>query len=212
MEMVRDALRPTGDQFGLSTDFPGGGYATSYYSLSKIVPTRQRYTVLALARETLLLEAGDDAINRPGCLAMLGSFALQEGNSAEAVEFYERALLIHTRSGNQRGIGELLCELSLARLQSGQWSKAADEAVRGIALMRDDSDPNSGRIDGFLVRAMFKSAYVQLRTLRPSGALLYYEALKLAKNNGYTDQYAQWSPAGIGKKAWSAIVSRFGGH
>lgn len=212
LEMVRNALRPSGDLLGSSTDFPGGGYATSYYSLSKMVPASERRAVLALARETLLMEAEDDAKNRPGCLALLGSIVLQEGNPIEAIELYEKALTIHTRSKNQKGMGELLCELSLARLQSGQWSKAAAEAERGIALMRDDGGSDSGKVDGPLIRAMFKSAYVQLRTLRPGGAFLYFEALKLAKEMGYTDQYTQWGPAGIGNKVLRGITSRFDGH
>lgn len=200
LEIVRAALRPTGDKLGTSTEFPGGGYATSYYSLSKLVPSDYRLEVLALARQTLLLEVGDDAKNRPGSLAMLGSFALQEGRPVEGAQLYEQALAIHTRNKDQRAMGEMLCELSLAQLQCGNRSKAAMSAAEGIRLMQVDEGSGEVRVDGFLVRAMFKAAFVQLRAMRPSGAVLYYQALRLAMKGGYTDQVAQWGPSGIGRR------------
>lgn len=210
LETVREALRPIGDRLGTSTNFPGGGYATSYYSLSKLVPPNHRLDVLALARETLLLEAGDDAKNRPGCLAMLGSFALQEGKPIEAAQLYEQALAIHTHNSDLRAMGEMLCELSLAQLQCGDRSKAAMAAAEGIRLMQCDGVPGKAKIDGFLIRAMFKAAYVQLRAMRPGGAILYYQALKLARDGGYTDQYAQWGPSGIGRRIMRIVNARIG--
>lgn len=96
---------------------------------------------------------------------------------------------------NPRAMGEALGDLAFARLFAGQLSRAISESREGVQLMQTPGANGEYVVDGFLVRAMFKSAAIhilggQLRR----GFALYRDAVSHAQAKHLDDQYGQWKP------------------
>jgi len=189
---------------GQPTHFPGGAYASSYYSLSRRVPARLRNEALDIARTTLRMEENlFPGLYLPGMEALKASIALESGHGSEAIEIFERIVRFHKdQKSSPRDLGQVLCELAFARMLSGDRRRAAAEAEEGVQLMQQPGPDGSIVVDGFLVRAMFKTAAAQVFAAQPVKAMqLYGEALRHAKDKNLHDQYEQWRPRSLAKHA-----------
>jgi hypothetical protein len=206
LDVVRQALRKDGstDAAEQPTEFPGGAYCSSYYSLAKLLRGNDKRFALDLARKTLRMGWDEAAFaSVPGNMALLGSIALESGEPQEAVQHFERALHIQrSMKASPRAIGEVLCELAFARLFAGQTSRAIGESREGVDLMRMPDADGQFVIDGFLVRAMFKAAAIHFRAGRVlRGFQLYSEASGHARDKHLDDQYRQWRPWALIERA-----------
>lgn len=194
-------------------EFPGGAYATSYYSLSKLLRGSVRRQALDLASETLRMGWDPAAFALdPGNLAVAGSIALELGNTPEAIDCYEQSVALRKRPGEQpRKLGEALCELAFAHLLAGQRDRALSASKEGVELMRRPLANGQIVIDGFLVRAMFKRAVILLRSGRIGpGLSLYKEALHLAREYKLDDQYRQWKVSALVRQVLRRVRSSLG--
>ena len=216
LEHVRRALRESGnvDAYGGPTGFPSGDYASSYYSLAKRVQPDEKKYVLDLARRVLRIGWSDRLFFAdPNNLALLGSIALEDGRAVEAVGNFDARIKILERSdAKPRAIGEAMCELAFARLFVGQSTRALGEANEGIRLMQAPGTNGTYVVDGFLVRAMIKTAAINLRCGAVGrGTSLYWKALEHAKKHHLDDQVNQWKPtalvANLSKRLWYRITS-----
>ena len=215
LDSVRQVLRRSGpvDAFGGSTEFIGGAYSSSYYSLAKRVHAGDKRFVLDLAQKMLCMGLDEKTLlSIPGNLAMLGSIALEAGHPHDAVGHFEAMVRMHRGNGtNPRALGEALCELAFARLFTGQRSRALGESWEGVQLMWTPNDNGGLVVDGFLVRAMFKSAVVHMRGGQLNrGFALYRDALSHAQAKHLDDQYSQWRPAAFARRIAGGVRRRFG--
>ena len=218
LDTVRQALRGSGvdDSYGGQTDFPGGAYCSSYYSLAKRVQPGEKRFVLDLAERMLRFESDEkELMSIPGKVTMLGSLALEGGRPQDAVAHFEAVVNMHRRSNAiPRAMGKALCELAFARLFSGQLALAMGESREGVQLMQIPGANGEYVVDGFLVRAMFKSAAIHLRggQLR-RGFALYRDALCHAQAKHLDDQYGQWKPSALARRVaggvWQRLNDRF---
>lgn len=206
LDVVRQALRKDGSTGAAeqSTEFPGGAYCSSYYSLAKLLRGNDKRFALDLARKTLLMGRDEAAVaSVPDNLALLGSIALEFGEPQQAVQHFERALDIKRGlNASPRAIGEVLCELAFARMFTGQTLRAIGESREGIDLMHMPDASGQYVIDGFLVRALFKAAAIHFRAGRVlRGLQLYSEASGHARDKHLDDQYRQWRPWALVERA-----------
>jgi len=212
IEMVRRSVQVLGPtSFSQTTTFPGGAYASSYYSLSRHVPGRLRSEALNIARETILLESDPRTQPfHPGLQALMASIALESGNAVEAVEIFEKVLLFHIKSGsNSRSIGEVMCELAFARMFAGDVQRAAAESAEGLRHLETPGPSGKPIVDGFFVRATFKASVAHARAFQPRAAVtLYRGALRNAKEKRLYDQYEQWRPRGLLRRVWRTVIAK----
>lgn len=212
IEVVRRALGGSEqDSLGQPTHFPGGAYASSYYSLSRRVSGRFRLQALEIAKETIILESDPRTQPfAPGLQSLMASIALESGNSAEAVEIFERVVSFHLKfQSGPRDIGQSLCELAFARMFAGDTRRAAAEAAEGLRYMGTPGPNGKSVIDGFLIRAMFKTSVAHARAFQlRTSVVLYRQALREAKEKRLFDQYEQWRPRGIWRRLWQALLRR----
>jgi len=214
LDAVRQVLRKSGqdDGYGGKTDFPGGAYCSSYYSLAKRVQPSEKRFVLDLAQKMMGVgRVEKDLMLIPGNLAMLGSIALEGGRPHEAVAHFEAMVKMRRKSSdNDRATGEALCELAFARLFAGkQLSRAMSEAREGVQIMQTPGANGKYVVDGFLVRAMFKSAIIHIRGGQlPRGFDLYRAALGYSQAKHLDDQYGQWKPSALAKRVASGVGRR----
>lgn len=213
LDSVRAALRTVGpvDTYGEPTEFPGGAYSSSYYSLSKRVLGHDRLQVLDLALKLLKMGV-DEATFRavPGNFSMLGSIALERGNPGEAVEHFNTLLRMHeSLKSTEREIGQAQCELAFAMLALGEGTRALSEANSGLMKMLKSTLGGEAIVDGFLCRAMFKTAFVNFRQMRfLHGWHLYRQAQTYATEKKLDDQFRQWSPGSLAQRAGRRLVEK----
>jgi hypothetical protein len=172
--------------------FPGGAYASSYYSLAKRLPSKHRPEAFETAVRMLKMgqESGDTSGSN--MLAVMGSIAFARRQFGEAVSLYQQAAAIREREDKGgRAHGEILCELALGRLFVGSVRRAARDISEGLAIMHA---PRNGIVveDGFLVRALRKGTIIYLANGQIRKALdCHAEAKALAIKHNLDDQLAQ---------------------
>ena len=171
---------------------------------------------------TLLMRFGGAAFDHQAAFKVRGENAAAlwlppnaHPDEAGLVAHFEAVVNMHRRSNAiPRAMGEALCELAFARLFSGQLALAMGESREGVQLMQIPGANGEYVVDGFLVRAMFKSAAIHLRggQLR-RGFALYRDALCHAQAKHLDDQYGQWKPSALARRVaggvWQRLNDRF---
>jgi DNA-binding CsgD family transcriptional regulator/tetratricopeptide (TPR) repeat protein len=95
----------------------------------------------ALAAELEASRQAGDTGNLHWALDALGMFALEAGDQAAATAYFEDALAVRQRTGDQAGIASVLACLGLVAQAQGDPIRAADLAAEGLRRAREWEHP-----------------------------------------------------------------------
>ena len=68
------------------------------------------------------------------------------GETRRAIEYYEQHLTIARETGDRRGEGNSLWNMSLALDELGERAKAIEHARGALAIREQIEDPNAGKV------------------------------------------------------------------
>ena len=76
----------------------------------------------------------------------LGTAYAALGETRRAIEYYEQDLAITRETGDRRGEGQALWNMSLALDKLGERAKAIEHARDALAIYEQIEDPNAGEV------------------------------------------------------------------
>ena len=186
----RDRLQPSSapDAFNTATVDPQGAFASSYYSLAKLLAPIAKTEVIARVHLCLDAATGTDPEDRPGICAVRASTYLLQGEPRKAVQEFEESIRLRRPTvKNEYELGGITCEIGFAQLKAGDLRRGRKSLQQGVTQLKEARHAGELLNEGGFVRALVKASYGSLLTGHLIQAARYLdEAYGVAKDSGVT--------------------------